>query len=119
MTLLGYGVDMSQAEATGRVQVILHWQAQTEMDTAYKVFVHLLDESGQIVAQVDREPQAGEAPTTGWLAGEVIADTFDLPAGEALAQVTRIAVGLYNPQNGERLPVVDAVRAGDRHATGC
>ena len=56
---------------------------------------------------MDREPLAGEAPTTGWLANEVIADPVELPVDERLATVTRIAVGLYDPATGERLPLVD------------
>ncbi len=107
ITLLGYDIDLSQAEVSGTIQLILYWQAQSEMDTGYKVFVHLLDESGQIVTQVDREPQAGEAPTTGWLSGEVVADAIDLLADEKLLQVSSIAIGLYNSQNGERILVVD------------
>ena len=78
------------------------------METAYKVFVHLLDEAGQIVTQVDREPQAGEAPTTGWVAGEVVADEIQIPITESLIQVRSIAVGLYDPATGERLSALDA-----------
>ena len=74
------------------------------METAYKVFVHLLDDSGQIVAQVDREPQAGEAPTTGWLAGEVIEDRVEIPP-QGLERVRRIVLGLYDPMSGARLPI--------------
>jgi hypothetical protein len=78
------------------------------MDTSYKVFVHLEDDADQIVTQIDREPQAGEAPTTGWLANEVISDEILLPLSENMEQVRRINVGLYNPVDGERLQVVNS-----------
>ncbi len=103
--LLGYDLDISQVAIDGNITLTLYWQAQSEMDAGYKVFVHFLDGAGQIVRQIDREPQAGNAPTTGWLAGEVIADRLELPADEALSAISQIAVGLYDALDGERLPV--------------
>ncbi len=108
VTLLGYDLDLSQTGEGGPVQLTIYWQAKQEMGTAYKVFVHLLNETGQIVTQVDREPQAGAAPTTGWVAGEVVADELEIPITEGLTQVRSIALGLYDPATGERLSVLDA-----------
>lgn len=107
VSLLGYDLDLSQAGEGGPVYLTLYWQAQREMETAYKVFVHLLNESGQIVTQVDREPQAGEAPTTGWLAGEVVVDEIEIPVTDALVTTRSIAIGLYDPSSGKRLPMLD------------
>ena len=51
---------------------------------------------------------AGKYPTSVWDAGEVIADLHtlslapDLPAGEY-----KIAIGLYDPETGQRVPIVD------------
>jgi hypothetical protein len=51
-------------------------------------------------------PVQGTHPTTGWLAGEVIVDRYeirvkpDIPAGEH-----RIEIGMYDAVTGERLPV--------------
>ncbi len=106
ITLLGYKLDLSQMEASGVVSLILYWQAQTEMEASYKVFVHLLDESGQIVTQVDRQPLAGEAPTTSWLEDEVIADAIPISVSDQLVTVSRVAIGLYHARSGERLSVL-------------
>jgi hypothetical protein len=114
--LLGYDLDLSHREEGGTVRLILYWQAQKEMETAYKVFVHMLDADGVIIAQVDREPQVGAAPTTGWLEGEVVTDEIEMPVTEMMAATQSIAVGLYDPLTGERVSVLDAagVVAGDR-----
>lgn len=104
--LLGYDLDVSRVGEGGPARLTLYWQAQAEMDTAYKVFVHLLNGLGQIITQVDREPQAGEAPTTGWLAGEVVVDDIEVAAVEGMAGTQSIAVGLYDPMTGQRLPVL-------------
>ncbi|MEJ2557231.1 MAG: hypothetical protein P8186_13565 [Anaerolineae bacterium] len=116
VTLLGYDLDLSPNEEGGTARLILYWQSQKEMETAYKVFVHLLDADGVIIAQVDREPQAGVAPTTGWLAGEVVTDEIEMPVTERMAATQSIAVGLYDPLTGERVSVLDAagVVVGDR-----
>ena len=52
----------------------LVWQALREMDTSYRVFVHVLDENGDIIAQSDAEPVGWTRPTTGWASSEYIVD---------------------------------------------
>jgi hypothetical protein len=94
VTLLGYDLDASG--------VTLYWQAVSSLDTGYSVFVHALDSSGAITAQVDRPPLNGLRPTTGWLPGEVLTDRYALPLGEAQA----LEVGLYDPTTGQRLGTV-------------
>jgi hypothetical protein len=118
VTLVGYDLDLAEIGKGGPAKLILYWQAQAEMETAYVVFVHLLDEAQQIVTQVDQEPQNGEAPTTGWLAGEVVSDEIEVPVSEEMAGVRSIAVGLYDPSTGKRVPVlnVEGVTMGD-HVT--
>jgi hypothetical protein len=107
VTLLGYDLDLSKVSEGGPAQLILYWQAQTDPETAYKVFVHLLDESQQIVTQVDREPQGGKAPMTGWLAGEVVMDEIEIVVPEEMADVRSIAVGLYDQFTGDRVPILN------------
>ncbi|HEY86120.1 MAG TPA: hypothetical protein G4N96_13525, partial [Chloroflexi bacterium] len=102
ITLLGFDASLSPEKA----DITLYWQAQREMDAPYKVFAHLLDKDGQIIAQMDREPQNGEAPTTSWLPGEVIVDKIEIP-GQNLAAVDKIIVGLYNSADGKRLSVLE------------
>ncbi len=111
--LLGYDLDLSSVQAGGPAQLTLYWQAQKEVETAYKVFVHLLDESGQIVTQVDREPQAGAAPTTGWLPGEVVVDEIEIPVTDEVVSARTIAIGLYDPRNGQRLQIAESAQPGE------
>ena len=108
--LIGFDLDLTQVKnENGQVGLTLYWQAITETEVSYKVFVHLLDAEGNIVQQVDREPQAGQTPTTSWLENEVVMDKFVFPVDEKLKDVARIAVGLYNPSTGERLLITDPV----------
>jgi len=105
ISLLGF----DRTTGADGLSLVLYWQAQTEVDISYKVFVHLLAGDGSIIAQLDREPQAGQAPTTAWLAGEIITDELDILTPD-VEQVTDIVIGLYNPLDGIRLPVVNQSR---------
>jgi hypothetical protein len=89
----------------GNLELTLYWQALDDIPESYKVFVHLLNEAGQIVAQSDQIPAGGSAPTTSWLPGEIVADQyrFTLPEG-----VYHLAIGLYDPLDGQRLATPDA-----------
>jgi hypothetical protein len=107
--LLGYDVGILQAGQP--LEVILHWQSLAELDEDYLVFVHVLDEAGAIVTQVDEGPQQGGYPTSLWISGEVVADrhTLNLP-GDLPADNFRLRVGFYRQENGDYLAV-----NGDTH----
>jgi hypothetical protein len=77
----------------------LYWQALAPMDVSYTVFVHALDGSDHILAQVDRIPLDGARPTTGWLPGEILTDAYIL----SLEGAARIEVGMYDAQTLDRL----------------
>lgn len=102
VALLGF--DAVQTDA---LELTLFWQAQAQLPDNYKVFVHVLNEQGELITQQDQIPMAGQAPTSGWLPGEVIADSyrFELPPGALSPGQYRLAVGLYNAISGERLPL--------------
>ncbi len=90
-------------------EVVLYWRAEAFVDKSYTVFVHLVGPDGQIYAQADTPPRAGRHPTTHWLPGEVVADTYRLeqPAGTPSGEY-RVLAGLYDLITLDRLPVTDA-----------
>ena len=73
------------------------------------IFVHLLGEDGTLLGQADGAPYANRYPVTAWRPGQVIEDRRPL-AGVVTdpAQIARVAVGVYDPASGARLPAVDA-----------
>jgi hypothetical protein len=64
-------------------------------------FVHLLNADGEIVAQRDHIPADGTRPTTGWLPGEIVADSYRLPLPPGGPYT--LAVGLYDAASGMRI----------------
>jgi hypothetical protein len=108
IALLDYELAPGPVKPGEAFHVKVYWQALEEMAEDYKVFVHLYDEAGNILAQRDRMPGLGARPTSGWQAGEVIADRLTVPVGaEVPAGRYRLAVGLYDGETGERLEAYD------------
>jgi 4-amino-4-deoxy-L-arabinose transferase-like glycosyltransferase len=109
VTLDGYSLWDGQAEARDILYLTLLWQARQPLEQSYKVFVHLVDGDGRLVAQADSEPVAGLRPTTGWEVGETIRDQVGLwipPELEPGAYA--LLVGMYDPETLERLPLLNA-----------
>ncbi len=103
-TLLGFNVPSDTFAPGDTIDLTLFWQPRAETSTAYKVFVHVLDEAGRIVAQADAMPLNGERPTTGWLPHEVIPDRHAIPLPDDLPRgLYRIQAGLYDVDGGVRL----------------
>ena len=102
--LIGY--DMEQTEA--HLNLTLFWQAMRRMGRDYKVFVHLSSlDDGAIVAQHDGMPRDWTYLTSWWEKDEIVTDTITLDVSGLSAGHYEVAVGLYNPDTLERLPVVD------------
>ena len=106
--LHGYSLSEHQILPGNSLEFTLFWSPRGRPMRDYTVFVHLLDDQGQLRGQADSPPRSGRYPTSVWDAGEVIADPHslslepDLPAGEY-----RVAIGLYDPETGQRVQVVD------------
>ncbi|HBY95036.1 MAG TPA: hypothetical protein DEP84_13935 [Chloroflexi bacterium] len=104
IALRGYNLRLPQ-ESGDDLVLTLYWQAQQHAPTGYKVFVHLVDDAGQIAAQSDAFPDKGEAPTESWLPNEVVVDRHTLRAPGSGHY--RLLVGMYDPISGQRLPARD------------
>jgi hypothetical protein len=84
----------------------LYWQATEAVEEDYSIFIHLLDPEGKLLGQLDGVPYGGFYPLPNWLPGQTITDVRPLPAID-LAQLDSIAIGIYDPATGDRLPATD------------
>ncbi len=104
--LLGFNAPESAA-AGDAFPITLYWEAAAPDGRDYTVFIHLLNEAGELVAQSDGQPGAGTYPTSIWAGGERVVDEHvltlspDLAAGEYT-----LLVGLYDRESGMRLPAL-------------
>jgi hypothetical protein len=88
--------------------VTLYWEATQPPEGDYVVFVHLVDDSGQLVASHDGPPMDGRYPTGAWLPGEIVPDTHHIALDPETPPGTyRLKVGMYHWPSLERLPVWD------------
>jgi len=109
ISLLGYDIASFTVSYRDALSLTLYWRAEERTTTSYKAFVHVIDEADKVWAQQDSEPVNGSYPTTAWLPGEIIADTYTIPIGEGPAAGSYwIEVGLYDPATGTRLAVTSA-----------
>lgn len=96
-----------EAAPGGVIAVELRWEATGAVPASYKVFVHLTDELGALVAQHDSVPASEERPTTTWAPGQVVVDRHGLFLPSRLPERLRLRVGLYDPVTEERLRLPD------------
>ncbi|MEA3336406.1 MAG: glycosyltransferase family 39 protein [Chloroflexota bacterium] len=112
--LVGYGLSSDTFSPGESLEVDLIWQATETTGERLSVFVHLLDDSGNFIAQSDGEPGEGNLPTSSWVPGEYLSDRHLLPIPPdcgnraGCPEQARIVVGIYDPTSGTRLLWVDA-----------
>ncbi|MCB9109522.1 MAG: hypothetical protein H6633_35595 [Anaerolineales bacterium] len=120
VTIPGHTAGLSLGETTIPLQrhgplqpnetltLAVTWQPMLPLADNLKVFVHLVDPNGNVVAQFDGYPQNGSYPTPQWMPGEIIQDAYpillpdNLPPGPY-----RVYLGLYDETTFARLPVPD------------
>lgn len=116
--LLGYDLDSNVVEKSGAFHLTLYWQALSEMERNYHLFVHLVGPNGQGWGQVDKQPlsilysdlsrQLNYYPTSRWKVGQTFKDEYWLPlAPEAPSGTYHLELGLYFQETMERLNVLD------------
>jgi hypothetical protein len=106
--LVGYEYNVEALLQGKPTPLILYWQVLAPLPADYTIFVHLIDEDGQIANQADGPPLQGAYPTSYWEAGEWLTDPHQFWGGNPLPEGKyRIAVGFYEPESGQRLPVIN------------
>ncbi len=95
------------------------WGVRASPDRDYHVFLHLINEAGQTVAQTDTAPGGADMPPTDqWQAGEQVAVPLPLLIPDTLPAGTYwLTMGLYDPKTGERFRLTEGVES-DSSAAG-
>jgi hypothetical protein len=109
--LQSYELQTLPSQTRGMLLLTLYWQAQKPIDTDLKVFAHMVDSDGHIIAQRDSQPASGRRPTTTWAPGETITDRLGLllpPEDQRPPAGYHLLVGMYDPNTLERLPLLDS-----------
>ena len=100
--LHSYNTDLSDTDIT----LTAIWSATGPVPEDYTIFVHLVDDQGNLIAQNDGPPREGYWPTSHWQPGEAVDSLNRIPLPRPLAPGDyTLLIGMYNPQTGERLAV--------------
>jgi hypothetical protein len=104
--LLESSLQGGDPQPGGNIDVTLVWQTRQPIPRDWTVFVQLVNDAGQVVAQHDGPPVNGIRPTKGWRVGETIVDTHRIMIKPDQAPGRyRIAVGMYDLPTGNRADV--------------
>ncbi len=106
IVLANYQLDSREVRTGDVLTLTLNWRVEQSPNARGKVFVHLLDANGQVVAQRDGEPVGDLRPTTTWRVGEIVADNYGIFIEPGIPPgAYRVEIGMYRADNGARLPV--------------
>jgi hypothetical protein len=88
---------------------VFYWESLQHPDMNYTVFVHLVDDKGNVVSQGDSPPRHGQFPTIIWVKGDIVQDahTIAIPLSATSGRYS-LRVGFYRLDNMTRLPVTDS-----------
>jgi len=98
------------------IPITLYWHALDTMSHNWSVFLHLVDDEMNIIAQDDQLPGEGQFPTIGWLPGEYINDVHNLVIPpETIPGRYYLSLGLYDANNFSRLPLIEGEEIVGNH----
>ena len=108
LQLTGVEGEVGHRDTTQEVDVTLLWKADAPVEESYKVFVHLLDDAGNLIGQHDSIPVNWRLPTDAWEPGTVIADRHKVAVlpDHNTDEIREIAIGVYHPDTLQRLTAV-------------
>jgi hypothetical protein len=93
--------DVPKKEERYRLGLYLHWQPTQPVSRMLKVFVHLMDSDGQLIAQHDGLPALWTYNTDEWQVEETIVDFHQMSFQEPLmTESYTVRVGLYTADEG-------------------
>ena len=129
-TVAVFGVETAQIELVAAsadpenlrpgdtATIRLAWLSRASVTTDYSIFLHLVDEAGLTIAQLDTIPGGGLRPTSGWEAGGVLWEEYavSIPATAYTPNRAHWEVGLYDHRTEQRLPLLHP--AGESYRFG-
>lgn len=117
----GFEIAQDEVKRGAVFALLLYWRAMDRIDRDYTVFIHLTDESGQMVEGYDEQPGNGRSPTSSWEKGSLIVDAriLQVPPQMPLGRYG-LTMGLYYLPTQERILIVnqDGLPISDRMNLG-
>ncbi len=106
---LGYDMSSESVEPGERLRVTLYWEPQHRLGEDYSAFIHLDDLRPDYISwSFSEKTNPADLPTSTWSPGFYVSDLHELSMSPEIAPgLYALRVGLYRPDNGQRLAVLD------------
>jgi hypothetical protein len=101
INLRGYNLAQTDSE----LQLDLYWEGLTQMPIDWSVFVHVRNQAGETVAQMDGLAGGERYPTSVWDQGEIVTNELRISVEHLPEADYDLVVGLYDLTTGVRLYV--------------
>ena len=87
------------------VRVTANFKVNAKLDRDYIIFVHVEDVDGRVDRlNVDHPPRS--KPTSQWVPGEIVQDTFDIPSPPQMpVRGLSLVLGFWDPKTDQRLTI--------------
>jgi 4-amino-4-deoxy-L-arabinose transferase-like glycosyltransferase len=106
--LIGYTFDEVASVPTEAQRVTLYWRALAPMSRDYVLALYSFVRDEFELDKIDTWPGRGLAPTSQWVAGQILADTYHLPiAGHApVPSLLYLRLGVWEGRSTNTAPLV-------------
>lgn len=107
------GVELRNVELPGEaftgdtIDVVLTWHALEQMEKPRTIFLHVIDDRGEIVAEANAQPLDGKFPLNGWVRGDWIRDPKQIVLAGVAPGTYRLEIGIWDEATTQRLGVYD------------
>ena len=109
VSLVGKEIGAETAVPGQTFPITLTWHTHQQPAADYIVFMHLLDDAGNLVQGYDRPPQNGAFPTHLWQPGDTVVDAWQIQLPDDLENGRyHLVTGWYRLDDLSRLPVTAA-----------
>jgi 4-amino-4-deoxy-L-arabinose transferase-like glycosyltransferase len=112
LELVGVQMPAGRFQAGESVPVTLYWRTDAVLAEDYPMFVQLLDENREMIANITSHPGWGRNPTSLWQPGVLYPDTYEIaiPGGVSSRGplLATLYVGFVDPNADTPLPTTDA-----------
>lgn len=97
------GANVHELAAGQSLQINMYWRALAPVAVDYTLFIHVINQTGERVAQRDLPLRYGDYPTSRWRQGELVIDRADLVLPPLPPGQYQLKIGLYDAASGNSL----------------
>ena len=94
VALVGYRAEMARYEPGEAVPITLYWQVTAQSAQDLSLYLHAVDEAGNVIGKVDTYPGGGRLRTTTWQPGAIYADRYAVPLDAEASGRSRLRISV-------------------------